>query len=66
MLTVRNVRLAKGGRVSLLGTTHTDVAWRQRGDDLVIQAPALQDGEVAFAGAFTFRIEGAAPQEVAP
>jgi alpha-L-fucosidase len=65
-LTVRNVHVAKGGRVTLLGTRRTDISWRQRGDDLIIQAPALEDGEVAFAGAFTFRIEGAAPQAMAP
>ena len=34
-------------------------AWRQQGGDVVISVPALDDGEVSFAGAYTFRLEGA-------
>ncbi len=56
-LVVRNVRAAKGAKVSLLGTSHAQVAWRQRGTDLVIQAPGLKDGGLPFAGAFVFRID---------
>jgi alpha-L-fucosidase len=58
-LAVRNLRAAKGARVSLLGSRHTNVAWKQRGEDVVISAPVLEDGELAFDGAYTFRIEGA-------
>jgi alpha-L-fucosidase len=60
-LTVRNVRLEKSARISLLGTSHSRVTWRQKGGDVVIAAPQLIDGEVAFAGAYTFRIEGLQP-----
>ena len=51
-----DVRLA--ARVALLGTRHDDVSWRQKGADVVISVPVLDDGEVPFAGAWTFRIEG--------
>ena len=30
------MRVAKGGRVSLLGSKHQDLEWRMRGGDLVI------------------------------
>jgi len=60
-LTVRNVRLARDAHISLLGTSHADVAWRQKGGDLVIAAPRLNDGEAPFEGAYTFRIEGLQP-----
>lgn len=58
-LTVHDLRLARGARIALLGSGHGNIAWRQRGDDLVISAPALGDGELPFSGAYTFRIEGA-------
>jgi alpha-L-fucosidase len=57
-LTVRDVRLAKGARVALLGSRHQDLAWRRSGADLVISTPAIRDGELPFAGAYTLRIEG--------
>ena len=60
-LTMRGVRLAKDARVALLGTSHTRVAWRQKGADVVITPPVLGDGEVPFAGAYAFRIEGLQP-----
>ncbi|HEX6636158.1 MAG TPA: alpha-L-fucosidase [Steroidobacteraceae bacterium] len=53
-LTLQGVRAARGTRVSLLGSAHGDVAWRQRGADLEITAPPLDD--LPFAGAYTFRI----------
>ncbi len=56
-LVVRDVRAAKGASVSLLGSSHTQVAWRQKGPDLVIQTPDLKDGELPAAGAFVFRID---------
>jgi hypothetical protein len=52
------VKLAKGARVALLGTRHDDVTWHQKGGDVVISVPVLDDGEVPFDGAWTFRIEG--------
>jgi alpha-L-fucosidase len=58
-LTLRDVRLAKGGRISLLGSKHQDLAWRMNGGDLVVTTPVLEDGELPFAGAHAFRIEGA-------
>ncbi len=65
-LTLRDVRPAKGARVSLLGTRHADVAWKQRGKDLVISVPALEDGEAPFEGAFAFRITKAISEPPAP
>jgi alpha-L-fucosidase len=58
-LVVRDVRPSKGARVSLLGSRHGAIAWRQRGRDLVIAVPALADGELPFTGAYTFKIETA-------
>jgi len=55
--TVRDVKPGKGARISLLGTKYTDVAWKQQGGDVVITVPVLDDGEVPFDGAYTFRIE---------
>jgi alpha-L-fucosidase len=58
-LTVRNFRLEKGARISLLGSGPGNVAYRQKGGDLVITVPTISDGELPFAGPRTFRIEGA-------
>jgi alpha-L-fucosidase len=57
-LTVRDVRPKQGARVSLLGTRHSEVAWRQQGRDLLITVPVLAEGESPFEGAHAFRIEG--------
>jgi len=55
-LTIRDLALAKDARISVLGTSHAQVAWRRRGRDIVISTPSLPPGE---AGAVrTFRIEG--------
>ena len=51
--------MGKGARIGLLGSRHDNLAWRQSGEDLVISVPAIDDGELAFVGAYTFRIEGA-------
>jgi alpha-L-fucosidase len=56
-LRIRDLRLARGARVSLLGTRHTNVAWRQRGSDVVITVPLIPPGELP-AVARTFRVEG--------
>jgi alpha-L-fucosidase len=53
-LRLRDVRAAKGARVSLLGS-HAVIAWRQRGADLLITAPPLDD--LPFAGAYTFKVD---------
>ena len=55
-LIVRGVRPETGTRVALLGSRHSDIKWRQRGDDLVISVPPFVDGELPFEGAYTFRI----------
>jgi alpha-L-fucosidase len=57
-LTVRDVRLQKGARVSLLGSSRVNISWRQSGGDLVISAPLLEEGEIPSDGARTFKIEG--------
>jgi alpha-L-fucosidase len=58
-LTLRGVRAAKGARVSLLGSSQGNIDWRQRGEDLVITAPPLDD--LPFAGAYAFKIDALAP-----
>ena len=60
-LTIRDLRLAPGARVGLLGSTHADLAWRQRGADLVIALPTLRDAELPFEGPLCLRIEGIPP-----
>ena len=57
-LTVRNLRLAKDARISLLGSRHARISWRQKGADVEIVTPVISDGELPFAGPRTFRIEG--------
>jgi alpha-L-fucosidase len=56
-LVLRQVRAAKSAKVSLLGSRHDAIQWRQRGADLVITTPALADGELPFSGAYVFRID---------
>jgi alpha-L-fucosidase len=57
-LIVRGVKLAPGAQVSLLGSAHGSIRWRQRGADLAIATPVLRDGELPFAGAYVFKLEG--------
>jgi len=61
-LTIRDLRLAKGARIGLLGSTHADLQWRQRGEDLEVTLPALRDGELPFDGPLCLKIEGAHPE----
>ena len=58
-LTIHDLKLPKGARVSLLGSDHSNIGWRQKGDDVVISTPSLADGELGFEGPRTFRIENA-------
>jgi alpha-L-fucosidase len=58
-LTIRDLRLPKNGRISLLGSRHTNVRWRQEGKDVVITLPSVADGELPFEGPRTLKIEGA-------
>ncbi len=58
-LAIRDVRLEKGARVTLLGSRHSSLAWRRKGDDVVVTLPMLEDGELPFSGACTVRLEGA-------
>jgi alpha-L-fucosidase len=61
-LTVRGMQLARGARISLLGSRHADIGWRLKGRDLLIAMPALADGELPFEGPRTLKIEGAGPR----
>lgn len=56
-LVLRGMRATRGARVSLLGSA-SSITWRQRGADLVISAPPLED--LPFSGAWTFKIDGVA------
>ncbi|HET7810593.1 MAG TPA: alpha-L-fucosidase [Steroidobacteraceae bacterium] len=58
-LVIRDLRLGRAAHVSLLGSTHDALAWRQRGADVAITLPALRDGELPFEGPLCLRIEGA-------
>jgi alpha-L-fucosidase len=58
-LTIRDLRLPKDARVSLLGSGHSGIAWRQKGADVLITVPAIADGELPFEGPRTLRIENA-------
>jgi len=50
-LTIRDLDLAKGARVSLLGTTLTNLAWRKRKDGIEVSMPALDVTALPFDGA---------------
>jgi alpha-L-fucosidase len=58
-LVIRDLRLAKGARVSLLGARHTAITWKQASRDVILEVPELADGELPFGGPRVFRIEGA-------
>ncbi len=60
-LVLRGIALPRGARISLLGTRHAGIPWRQKGADVVISAPRPADGELPFDGPGTFKIEGALP-----
>jgi len=55
-LTIRDLGLAKDARISLLGNGHGNVAWRRRGNDIVISTPRLSPGEPDAVR--TFRVDG--------
>ncbi len=57
-LVVRDVRLAKGARIALLGSDYDNVPWKQRGADVVITVPVIADGELPFEGPRTFKVDG--------
>ena len=58
-LTLRDLRFGKGARVSLLGSKHTDIAWRQSSRNVVVTVPVIEDGELPFAGPRVLKIDGA-------
>lgn len=55
-LLIRDLQLAPGSRISLLGSRHHDIRWRQRGRDLLVKLPAIRDGELPFSGPRTLRL----------
>jgi alpha-L-fucosidase len=61
-LTIRELRPVRGARISLLGSRHADLEWRQKGRDVIVTMPRIADGELPFAGAWTLRIESAVAQ----
>jgi alpha-L-fucosidase len=58
-LALRDLRFGKGARISLLGSSHNDIAWRQSSKDVVVTVPVIDDGELPFAGPRVLKIEGA-------
>jgi len=61
VVTIRDLKPARGAHVSLLGSAHPALAWRQRGADVVVTLPALHDGELPFAGPLCLKIEEIPP-----
>jgi alpha-L-fucosidase len=59
-LVIRDVRVPKGARVTLLGSDAA-LEWRARGRDVVISMPVPRDGENEFRGPRTIRIERILP-----
>jgi alpha-L-fucosidase len=57
-LVLRDLRLPKAARISLLGSKHVEMKWRQASKDVVVTLPLLRDGELPFAGPRVLRIEG--------
>jgi alpha-L-fucosidase len=55
-LVIRDLQLAPGARVGLLGSRHDNIRWQQRGKDLAIQLPAIRDGELPFPGPRTLKL----------
>ena len=58
-LTLRDFRLGKGARVSLLGSGTTTSRGGRSAKDVVITVPVIEDGELPFAGPRVLRIDGA-------
>jgi alpha-L-fucosidase len=59
-LVIRGVRIAKGTSVTLLGREGA-LGWQARGADVVISLPPLRDGDMAFEGPRTIRIDRVRP-----
>jgi alpha-L-fucosidase len=58
-LTLRDLRLGKGARLSLLGSTRSTLAWTRKSQDVVVTIPPLDDGELPFQGPRVLKIQGA-------
>jgi alpha-L-fucosidase len=58
-LTVRDLHPHKDTTIALLGSRHAALAWRPRGNDIVITMPEIGDGELPFGGAYVLRLKGA-------
>jgi hypothetical protein len=59
-LVIREMRIATGARVTLLGRGGV-LEWRARGADVVVSMPRIRDGELPFDGPRTLKIEPSAP-----
>ena len=57
-LRLRDMNMPSGARVSMLGQGGT-LDWRQVGGDVVIDVPDICVDTLPFAGAYTFKIDGA-------
>jgi alpha-L-fucosidase len=58
-LTVRDLKLADGAKVSLLGSAHPKLAWRQVGADVLVTMPELAEDELPFTGPLVVKLTGA-------
>jgi alpha-L-fucosidase len=58
-LALRDLRLGKGARVSLLGSRHADIAWRQASKDVIVKLPVIEDAELPFEGPRVLKFDGA-------
>jgi len=62
-LVIRDLKLAKGVRIGMLGTSLTNIAWQQRGRNIEVSMPAHGTTGLPSDGAVTLEIEGVAVQK---
>jgi alpha-L-fucosidase len=60
VLTLRDLKLAPGARIGMLGTTLANMAWQRRGDDIRVSMPAPGADGLPADGMVVLEIEGMA------
>jgi alpha-L-fucosidase len=60
VLTLRDLKLAPGARIGMLGTTLANMAWQRRGDDIRVSMPAPGANGLPADGVMVLEIEGMA------
>jgi alpha-L-fucosidase len=62
-LVIRDLKLAKGARIGMLGTSLANIAWQQRGRNIEVSMPVHDTTALPSDGAVTLEIEGVAVQQ---